>query len=636
MEQTKKTPTLGYICKYVPFEVLKAAGIKICRIEPQTADFCKADTLMHANVCSFARAVLEDFADHDYDGMILTTCCDSARRLFDTLRANWPDRFFYCLDLPHKINDFADTLYAKHIKKMMDAWEAYAAEHGYDTHGISDNASVSGQTGPISIGLVDAQTNDSISIGPVGAQTNDSISIGPVGAQTNDSISIGLVGARPGDSIRDLILSKGVRIRFDMTCTAVQRNFTFSIPEDGTSNLSEQEKFDSCLHTYAHDLLNQIPCMRMADASGRQRFLQDMSEQVDGIIYHTIKFCDIYSYEYTQIHKKSDLPILKIETDATAQSSGQILTRLEAFIEALEAKKRSASVKTQGINTQTSSSGSDSIYNDDPTNLKTESDKKETSPMIVMGIDSGSTSTNAVLLNEKKEILASAVLRTGAKSGDSADRVRTMVLEKANLTPDDVTLVVSTGYGRVSIPFADKDVTEISCHAKGAHFLNPKIRTILDIGGQDSKAIHLDENGNVKDFVMNDKCAAGTGRFLEMMARTLEIPIEELGPLSLKSTESLTISSMCTVFAESEVISLIAQNKEPADIAHGIHEAIVSRAMSLIKRVGAEPGFMMTGGVAKNEGVVDVLTKRLEAPVWRYEEPEIVGALGAALFGLEG
>lgn len=255
--------------------------------------------------------------------------------------------------------------------------------------------------------------------------------------------------------------------------------------------------------------------------------------------------------------------------------------------------------------------------------------------MIVMGIDSGSTSTNAVLLNEKKEILASAVLRTGARSGDSAERVRSMVLEKAGLTTDDVSLVVSTGYGRVSIPFADKDITEITCHAKGAHFLNPDIRTILDIGGQDSKAIHLDENGNVKDFVMNDKCAAGTGRFLEMMARTLEIPIEELGPLSLKSSESLTISSMCTVFAESEVISLIAQNKEPADIAHGIHEAIVSRAMSLIKRVGAEPGFMMTGGVAKNEGVIDVLQKRLNASVWRYEEPEIVGALGAALFGLE-
>jgi len=575
LEQSKKSPTLGYVCKYVPVEALKAVGINVRRIEPQATDFCRADTLMHANVCSFVRAVLEDFADHDYDGMILTTCCDSTRRLFDTLRAKWPDRFFYCLDLPHKINDFADSLYAKHIRKMLDAWELYAKDHTFHTP---------------------ANTDELLSSDPPPVEPN-------AFGQTPHTISVGLVGARPGDGIRNLLLSKGIRIRFDMTCTGAPR------------------KFEADSATYTHDLLNQIPCMRMADASGRQRFLQDMSEQVDGIIYHTIKFCDIYSYEYTQIHKRSDLPILKIETDATAQSSGQILTRLEAFIEALEAKKQFADSRAASDNAQQDNN--------------TSTDKQESSPMIVMGIDSGSTSTNAVLLNEKKEILGSAVLRTGAKSGDSAERVRAMVLEKAGLTPEDLSLVVSTGYGRVSIPFADKDITEISCHAKGAHFLNPDIRTILDIGGQDSKAIHLDENGNVKDFVMNDKCAAGTGRFLEMMARTLEIPIEELGPLSLKSSESLTISSMCTVFAESEVISLIAQNKEPADIAHGIHEAIVSRAMSLIKRVGAEPGFMMTGGVAKNEGVIDVLQKRLNASVWRYEEPEIVGALGAALFGLE-
>ncbi|MCD7865816.1 MAG: acyl-CoA dehydratase activase, partial [Clostridiales bacterium] len=197
------------------------------------------------------------------------------------------------------------------------------------------------------------------------------------------------------------------------------------------------------------------------------------------------------------------------------------------------------------------------------------------------------------------------------------------------------TLIVSTGYGRVSIPFADKNVTEISCHGKGAHFLNPAVRTILDIGGQDSKAIRLNEHGDVIDFVMNDKCAAGTGRFLEMMARTLEISIDELGPVSLLSKEDVEISSMCSVFAESEVISLIAQNKETADIAHGIHKAIAGKAISLLKRVGLKKDFMMTGGVAKNPGVVKVLEEQLGAALYIYEQPEIVGALGAALFGLE-
>lgn len=257
-------------------------------------------------------------------------------------------------------------------------------------------------------------------------------------------------------------------------------------------------------------------------------------------------------------------------------------------------------------------------------------------PVYVMGIDSGSTSTNAVILTGNREIVASAVIRTGAKSGESAQRILEEVLQKANLQRSDLTKIVSTGYGRVSIPFADENVTEISCHGKGAHYLNPEIRTILDIGGQDSKAIHLNEKGDVTDFVMNDKCAAGTGRFLEMMARTLEVDIAELGPLSLKSTENIEISSMCSVFAESEVISLIAQNKETSDIAHGIHMAIAAKAISLMRRVGLEPGYMMTGGVAQNPGVVKVLEEQLKAPLFISEEPEIVGALGAALYGLEG
>ena len=165
--------------------------------------------------------------------------------------------------------------------------------------------------------------------------------------------------------------------------------------------------------------------------------------------------------------------------------------------------------------------------------------------------------------------------------------------------------------------------------------LFPDVRTILDIGGQDSKAIRLNENGEVADFVMNDKCAAGTGRFLEMMARSLEISLDELGPVSLQSKEEIEISSMCSVFAESEVISLIAQNKEIADIAHGIHKAIAGKAMSLLKRVGLNPAYMMTGGVAKNPGVVAVLEEQLGEKLHIYEEPEIVGALGAALYGLE-
>lgn len=239
-----------------------------------------------------------------------------------------------------------------------------------------------------------------------------------------------------------------------------------------------------------------------------------------------------------------------------------------------------------------------------------------------------------MIMDQDRKIVASSVIRTGAKSGESAQRILKEILEKAGCTREEISWIVSTGYGRVSIPFADENVTEISCHGKGAHYFNPAVRTILDIGGQDSKAIRLNEAGEVTDFAMNDKCAAGTGRFLEMIARTLEIDMDELEPTALQSTEELEITSMCSVFAESEVISLIANNKEKPDIANGICRAIANKAYSLLKRVGLEAEFMMTGGVAKNPGVVRAVEDKIQNKLYICQEPEIVGATGAALYAL--
>lgn len=255
--------------------------------------------------------------------------------------------------------------------------------------------------------------------------------------------------------------------------------------------------------------------------------------------------------------------------------------------------------------------------------------------MNYIGIDIGSTCAKTVVLNEKKEFIQEFVQPTGWSSVDTAEEIR-QKLEFAGINlSNESSHCVATGYGRISVPYADKTVTEITCHALGAvHLFQHPDLTVIDIGGQDTKIIQI-EQGFVKDFIMNDKCAAGTGRFLEMMARSLEISIDELGPVSLQSKENIEISSMCSVFAESEVISLIAQNKEIADIAHGIHKAIAGKAMSLLKRVGLNPGYMMTGGVAKNPGVVAVLEEQLGEKLHIYEEPEIVGALGAALYGLE-
>lgn len=557
---------LGYVCKYTPIEIFQSLGVEIKRIEPNVSNFHQADTSMHPNICSFVKSVLEDVHETEYEGIILTTCCDSMRRLCDALQAQFPDKFIYLLDLPRKVNDFAASLYEKQILDMIHAYEAFSKK------------------------TFDPQALLTLTKRQLAASELQT-------APTPDNpLRIGLAGARPGNDIRNMLDNLGVQIVFDLTCTAIHRNY----------RLEE----DAILNSYAHALLNQIPCMRMMDATNRQHFLEGMKDQVDGVLYHTIKFCDIYAYEYHALREQQLFPIVQVETDATAQCSGQILTRTEAFIESLRTAKGIAQTCAQ-------------------------KKKLEDGHMYVLGIDSGSTSTNAVLMDETRQIRSFAVVRTGAKSNDSADKILEQVLTAVGIRQEDLSCIVSTGYGRVSIPFADTNVTEISCHGKGAHYLNPNVRTILDIGGQDSKAIKLNAAGEVVDFVMNDKCAAGTGRFLEMMARTLEISIDELGPLSLNWKEDIDISSMCSVFAESEVISLIAQNKETADIAHGLHKSIAGKSLSLLKRVDLESQIMMTGGVAKNIGVITTLEERLGEKLFVYEEPEIVGALGAALFALE-
>ncbi len=654
---------IAYMCKYAPIEIIEAFGDTAVIVEPHVTNFNQADTLMHPNMCSYVKAVLEDFEDGAYEGMIFTNCCDSSRRLFDTLKRLHPDKFFFCFDLPRKNNYFTISLYKSQMEKLI---EEYAAFSGKTFDGVR---------------LAEICENESA----MQIRKRELVENGHLPEKKYD-LKVCLAGARPGSEIKQLIEDEGAKIALDLTCTGITREYATHRTD--------------ILGSYAKSLLGQIPCMRMSEAFHREDILAEHRDGLDGVIYHTVKFCDIYSYEYAKLKETCGLPMVKLETDSTSQCAGQILTRVEAFCESLRARKKhtaadnnreavSPSVtydnneseriknnkcaacsestamnsfdecnvcpdrdtpgipritdedvakdkKTDGRDLQSERTiGRASDSHPGTISVKQGSFKKGDLHMYIMGIDSGSTSTNAVIINEKKEILASAVLRTGARSGESAERIRQQVLDQAGLTRDDLSVAISTGYGRVSIPFADRNVTEISCHGKGAHFLNPDVRTILDIGGQDSKAIKLNDQGDVIDFVMNDKCAAGTGRFLEMMAFTLEVDISELGPLSLKSKENVEISSMCTVFAESEVISLIAQNKETADIAHGVHKAIAGKAMSLLRRVGLEPVFMMTGGVAKNPGVVKVLEEMLDAPLYIYEEPEIVGALGAALYGLE-
>ena len=303
--------------------------------------------------------------------------------------------------------------------------------------------------------------------------------------------------------------------------------------------------------------------------------------------------------------KNPDLPILKIETDTTRQNSGQLKTRLEAFREELGMSQIS------------------SIRVSDPDRV------------YVAGIDSGSASTDAVVMDRNHRILGRAILPTGAGAASGAEKALEQALREAGIRKEELSAIVTTGYGRETIGVGSASVTEITCHARGAHFLDPDARTVIDIGGQDSKVIRIDENGSVKNFVMNDKCAAGTGRFLEMQARALGLSLAEMSELGLSWKNEVMISSMCTVFAESEVVSLVAQNVPAADIIHGLNRSVASRTALLGGRIGMEPAFIMTGGVAQNAGVVACLEEKLGEKIFVSPDSQLCGSIGAALIALE-
>lgn len=269
---------LAYFCKYVPEELMLAFGTELVCMEPHVTNFTQADALMHPNMCSFSKAVLEEFEKQDYEGMIFTSCCDSSRRLYDILCQQFPDKFFFCLDLPRKINDFAVTLYTKQLQKLIDAYTAFSGKT------FSEQK------------LLEMCRERAVEQKLIGNDKEHVVKQELANDSQMNGLHIALVGARPGSEIRQLITDHQAEITLDLTCTGIQRSYDLN---------SEQ-----ILPAYAHALLDQLPCMRMAAASNRQRILEAYEDRIDGIIYHTVKFCDIYAYEYTKLHETSSLPIL--------------------------------------------------------------------------------------------------------------------------------------------------------------------------------------------------------------------------------------------------------------------------------------------------------------------------------------
>ncbi len=251
------------------------------------------------------------------------------------------------------------------------------------------------------------------------------------------------------------------------------------------------------------------------------------------------------------------------------------------------------------------------------------------------GVDVGSTQTKAVIINEGLEIVGRSLIDTGANVVQAAEKSYLNALNDSGRREEEVTYVIGTGYGRYKVTFGDTQVTEISCHGRGAVHMFPKTRTVLDMGGQDTKAISVSETGEIVDFCMNDKCAAGTGRFLGAASMALDIPLDKLGATALKSEKPVKISTTCTVFAESEVLSWLGKGKKIQDILLGVHKSISSRSISLLRRVGLDDEITFTGGVAKNIGMVEVLNENLGSKVNVSDDSHFMGALGAALFAMD-
>ena len=255
--------------------------------------------------------------------------------------------------------------------------------------------------------------------------------------------------------------------------------------------------------------------------------------------------------------------------------------------------------------------------------------------MYVAGCDVGSLSAKAIIMKDG-EIVASQVINSKPDPNESALAVMEKAIQKANLSLDDIAYCVSTGYGKESVPFAKSAYSEIVCHGKGANWKMPSVRMVVDIGGQDAKAIRIDDKGNIAQYAYNDRCASGTGRFIEVMAAAMDVPLEKMGEMSAQSTNPISISNQCVVFAETEIVSLINAGKALPDIVAGLHKALANRVAGLARGIKFEKDVTMTGGVAKNPGMLAALEEALGEKFVKSEiDPQIMGALGAALLAFE-
>ena len=558
---------IHYVCKYTPLELFKGFGEECAVLEEMPENFELSDQIAHANLCGFGKSVIQAVLEGKVEQLVLVNCCDSMRRVYDIVESTGKCKFLYMLDMPHEDNDCEKVKLAQGIHRLKKAYEKF-----------------SGKTFDRS-GFLNAFSHEPVDNQPY----------------------IGVLGVRVSGILEKMIRDN---IRMDvenLTCTGGRR---LAVIREELEKMED----DAMFLAYADALLSQMPCFRMNNSTRRNRLYLDPN--LKGIIYHTIKFCDYYGFEYASIKRDIKVPLLKIETDFTSQSAGQLLTRVQAFAETLE--------------------GSEDM---DPSKGISEEIRKkmESGVYYVAGIDSGSTSTDVVILDKDGKIKSTMIIPTGGGAMMSAEKSLEMAVEKAGIRKEDIVRIVTTGYGRAYIDSGDDSITEITCHARGAHYLNPNVRTVIDIGGQDMKCFKI-EDGAISNIFLNEACSSGCGSFLQTFAQALGYDVKKFASLGLFADRPVDLGSRCTVFMNSSVKQAQKDGASIENISAGLSISVVKNALYKVIRASSpeELGrkIVVQGGTFYNEAVLRAFEKEMGVEVIRPDIAGLMGAYGAALFGL--
>lgn len=613
------SPTVGYTCSYIPVELLHAAGFTPRRIIGRTDQCQSSNSLLSGNLCPYIHALFHMLHDGGgmLDGMVIADSCDAMRSLYQVLALeNGQGAGFdlFSLSPPRVITQTSIRFYADQLRRLFtqltdkqpgrNEQDVIASIRLYDR--IRSEIEAFHASLPYPSECAFSSLKQRLYTLPPEAILSELEQVRRSNGNSEyahrGTVDIAVLGSPiPGTLHLSLVEKAGFSIATHDSCLDLRW-------EPEKPGLQTTDPFMELAFRY----LRKISCPRMQN---RQTFLDAIIEQyrigkIGGIIHFRMPFCDLHGFDYAGLLKGVGRErIIQIETDGSRQSDGQIATRIQAFYEVLEKQQGRRGTKV----------------------IMTKGQQQ-----ICCGIDVGSATVDGALIDAEGKMIASGIKRTGPGAEKTAHTLFKEMIEAAGLRDRDVASIVATGYGREAVGFAHKTVTEITCHAKGAVHVDPRVRFVIDIGGQDSKVIKINDQCNVSNFQMNDKCAAGTGRFIDVMAGALELDLDQLNRYGLEEGEYEGISSVCTVFAESEVVTLIARGVPVPNIARGIFFAISRRIGGMVKRVGLTNPVLMTGGGALNRALVKALEQYLETHILVPEHPQLIGALGAAVIGREG